>query len=669
MPPEAIAPPRLASTQDKAIPQEYTLSSVSSLIRPSENTLSTRLILDPGLKIVRDLTALEQRLDPSTGYRAGRPIFGPLPDAEKGTASSSSLAGQTLISAMDGTVTTGKRGPKEGESGISFGTAPIASGKSGPQGLSDAEDDNADATNIQPSKGTGSSEPDPTGATSSSASGVQQGNVDPDPSATTNNDPTGPGSPSDNPVNTEVLGAIILPELEIFDPTSQASSAEVEHVAIQSPETALPPHTELGDELSLQTAAQTVNKEIRLDSTVGELSEKSDKSPKAKKTRRVRKETDIPDRSNELNTLLTGLLADLDGKGKGDPNTRKLIDDLFGDFEREEYVVKSGDTLESIATFKLKEPRLAPLLYAINREVLGDVSDHTQVKLKPGTVIRLPHFAEILRFRIHVLGDPMPIFVYTQSAGLDTSDSKAANEQLTYTCRLGDTLTSIAERHPLLRNASLWVLLAKVNNLSTEVDSKSTPIAKLKRGTTLTLPSAEEIAAQNTSNQEQPAQVTFDDRQEPQLGVAPPIVRKKRDRVMVNPIPANVRNSATSFAGNSTLAAHAQEFGPIDARTSKDSTINKVPAYNPTARLITQHDLGEASGRLFLRLEVNHKDNWIPVAEYSVTDNFSGLKLYSINGEYREVPIKLPTRAARELAENDMCANALTYCRKFLSNS
>ena len=59
--------------------------------------------------------------------------------------------------------------------------------------------------------------------------------------------------------------------------------------------------------------------------------------------------------------------------------------------------------------------------------------------------------------------------------------------------RLGDTLRSIAMRHPDLHDVTLWPLLAKKNGLSTEMDSKGAPLAVVIRGAIIAIPTREEI--------------------------------------------------------------------------------------------------------------------------------------------------------------------------------
>ncbi len=59
---------------------------------------------------------------------------------------------------------------------------------------------------------------------------------------------------------------------------------------------------------------------------------------------------------------------------------------------------------------------------------------------------------------------------------------------LKYTVRLGDTLKSVAIKHPALQDVQLWKLLAEVNDLTTDTDAKGAPTAQLKRGTVIKVP-------------------------------------------------------------------------------------------------------------------------------------------------------------------------------------
>ncbi len=86
------------------------------------------------------------------------------------------------------------------------------------------------------------------------------------------------------------------------------------------------------------------------------------------------------------------------------------------------------------------------------------------------------------------------------------------------------------------------------------------------------------------------------------------------------------------------------------------------------SRVVTQDDLGDKKGALKLRLEMKLDNQWLPVVEYNIDDQKSGLKVYDLFGVREVVPLGLNTRAARELAENDITTNAQRYCRRFLKD-
>jgi LysM domain len=93
---------------------------------------------------------------------------------------------------------------------------------------------------------------------------------------------------------------------------------------------------------------------------------------------------------------------------------------------------------------------------------------------------------------------PKPeIKIPTISPVMSASEAPAGKVEMAgsefHTVRLGDTLKSLAMRHPKLSDVSLWALLAEVNSLPTTVDSKGAPEVKLVRGSRIRIPSADEI--------------------------------------------------------------------------------------------------------------------------------------------------------------------------------
>jgi nucleoid-associated protein YgaU len=168
-----------------------------------------------------------------------------------------------------------------------------------------------------------------------------------------------------------------------------------------------------------------------------------------------------------------------------DKATRKDHRLFIEEEPRTRYIVRPGDTLESIARKILHDKRLALLIFRINRSVIRvEYREGNQiVHLKPNTVLQMPTRTEIEIFRATIGSKKM-------------SNKSAAFEETTrinYTVRLGDTLRTVAMRHAALKDATLWRLIAEINGLSTELDADGTPVAKVLRETTLRLPTSEEI--------------------------------------------------------------------------------------------------------------------------------------------------------------------------------
>ena len=190
------------------------------------------------------------------------------------------------------------------------------------------------------------------------------------------------------------------------------------------------------------------------------------------------------------------------------------------------YVVQKADTFESIASQILHDKKLGLLIYLINqRSLVNQVGvDWHNIKLVPGSVLYLPSDEEITDFRStmprgggqssnssaqwhfdqqYVKGiDDRRRNVERLLGALGSSANAKYNSETgrqNVTVRLGDTLRSIALKHPALNDVSLWKLLAKCNNLPTTIDSKGGPLAILTRGMLLQIPGGEEVSAYRAS--------------------------------------------------------------------------------------------------------------------------------------------------------------------------
>lgn len=308
--------------------------------------------------------------------------------------------------------------------------------------------------------------------------------------------------------------------------------------------------------------------EARLDkvdprSTERKLEEEQRKLKEKEKKEKEDEQKELDDKKR-LEALMLAALADKRRKKLEEEQKEKEKSeekDKQRDREkRRKYMVREKDTLQSIAAQQLRDVRLAPLIYEINKEViqLKEEKGKKVVDLKPKQIIWLPSTAEIEDFRKGALsgssraalgGKPAGGASATPGVTADgrkmtaeeeltarfgagwagsagsagaaddvTSDlmesalaasqkrkeniekllgpigkQRPADGRIRYICRLGDTLKSIAIKHPALGDVSLWKLIAQVNNLSTDVDHKGVPVAAISRGATLLIPSAEEI--------------------------------------------------------------------------------------------------------------------------------------------------------------------------------
>jgi trimeric autotransporter adhesin len=162
-------------------------------------------------------------------------------------------------------------------------------------------------------------------------------------------------------------------------------------------------------------------------------------------------------------------------------NEDELKDFVRNFEERRLYQIRKGDTLSSIAEKKLGSNKYLPLLIELNRDIIIFKADGT-ITLQPGCYINLPSQADIARFVS--MGED------ARAAYSNPEDYQSPDFQATYACRYGDNLKTVAKRHPALRDARLWTLLAEVNKLSTRQTDKKVSVEKLKRGQVLIIPSA-----------------------------------------------------------------------------------------------------------------------------------------------------------------------------------
>ncbi|MBK9143898.1 MAG: LysM peptidoglycan-binding domain-containing protein [Candidatus Melainabacteria bacterium] len=453
------------------------------------------------------------------------------------------------------------------------------------------------------------------------------------------------------------------------------------------------------------------------------------------------------------------------------------------DKKRRRYVVKKGDTLESIAEKELRDPRLAALIYDINKKIIPTRDENgKQVAYLPrGLIIWLPSPAESREFRSKLMTGRIGAPDATMGSGTagkyttpeeelaarfgerwdgptdDTNvssdapaeDNKIRDEwmanavakaeqrrknieealgpigprkvkkpdgRLQYVIRLGDSLKSIAMKHPAIKDVSLWKLIAEVNGLTTETDSRGVPTAKVTRGATIALPSNREIAeyrerlglnrAKLIGSASQSGVTTdFASKKCPECG------RLAVSRATICPCGYEFEESevirdaggAGSETGRAPDAATIvlQAAGSIDdaLRTPKQAgdpaagapaptsslesdTVFQTPSISPvlsppkrlwpivhnladTVRLVKSvEELDIETTSMEVALEVKVEEDWQMAVCYEIMENRTYRHDYTSRSGRKSVKIDLPAKAAQELAHNDLTSNWGNYEKK-----
>src|SRR5579885_2070138 len=346
---------------------------------------------------------------------------------------------------------------------------------------------------------------------------------------------------------------------------------------------------------------------------------------------------------------------------------------------RRKYVVKAGDTLESIARVMLKDQSLAELIYQINKRIIPArlVRGKRMLDLRPGLVIFLPASTDIRDYRALAPSAAREEFEYlpavenrqvelspkpgdsegqrkdvtvlmsslarvVENAG--TSASRLSGGRKTYVVRLGDTLKSVAMAHPALRDAALWKLVAEVNHLPVSTSADGVPSAKLVRGSAIEIPTRQEI--ENYYERQ---------RAEKRVPVKP-----------VKPVPlrgpgGTVVQPQLELIQPEEGAALASE--PPEIQSSGDGTASAQIELGEGRRLLCSAR-GEIDMKVQLQLRTGSE--WRTVILYEVTGAGAVRQRHFPDGSYSVFNIDLPPYAVQELVMNDLSANWVAYCRSYV---
>lgn len=276
-----------------------------------------------------------------------------------------------------------------------------------------------------------------------------------------------------------------------------------------------------------------------------------------------------------------------------------------------------------------------------------------------------------------------------------------------YTCRLGDTLRTVAARHPALRDISLWKLLAEVNGLSTEIDGRGKPVAELNRGTILILPTPRQISRFRQRKHQTILPPPSGKTHQTAINAAAQKSRKSPPRPDPEPAPSPSSIPASASSSGSDLGNTAHSKGSAAAEdvsasasfAPSGSAAQPMPACSPTSagcadelpsslagakteemqqagklitqlseccRLIRYGDTDTDGIGFRSRLEVLREHNWCAVLRYEINSRESWRHEFSLNGGRKSTRIDLPPSSAKEMAEREMMSNWKKYCADFL---
>jgi len=416
---------------------------------------------------------------------------------------------------------------------------------------------------------------------------------------------------------------------------------------------------------------------------------------------------------------------------------REMMQDIVRkENHQEKYSVKQPEDLSNIARKKFMNPSIAQLIYELNPNKVDVkwVNGQPVYIARAGVTLVLPSQKQVKEW-LHKKGNvgknnknanqPQGMAGRQQS---QTDDRRANIEKIlgkikdatdtrSYAVRLGDTLRSVAMKHPEMRDVSLWKLLADKNGLPTDVDSKGAPLAILIRGTSIVIPTAEEIeeyrVANNGHRRPEPILVATS-KYEEMVKVATKLCNGCKRLLSSNsnlcpacgfvfaaPEEPTVTSQATTFNlpdapttfsladQNKTMVADVQAVTThVDLASSTGvgsggkveksaealraaATIEEagrlITALSDTCRLIKTEKDVNGKVAFYQQLEVLSESEWMPVLSYEVGQENSVRHEYSRDGRKKTIKIDLPAGAVGEMVENELSSNWQDYCNRYLA--
>jgi len=268
------------------------------------------------------------------------------------------------------------------------------------------------------------------------------------------------------------------------------------------------------------------------------------------------------------------------------------------------------------------------------------------------------------------------------------SKQKPADGRIRYVVRLGDTLKTVAMKHPSLQDISLWPLLAEVNEIPIETDDKGIPQAKLSRGSTVMIPTVEEIQNYRDQHGSKASPAARATKPCPHCGrlssMGAAICGACAHSFNIDSRPPSPGSDAGMVVMQA--AGFVQKPGvPLAKRPAPPDTVDMevapvampAPLYPEGSQLaIVQLDEQTRLTRCMIHgetpstvvvVEVCRDDAWKAVVAYEIFSQSSMRHEYDPKGERKSVRIDLPTEAILELSNNDLKTNWKNYRDRYFA--
>jgi hypothetical protein len=264
--------------------------------------------------------------------------------------------------------------------------------------------------------------------------------------------------------------------------------------------------------------------------------------------------------------------------------------------------------------------------------------------------------------------------------GLGLGSANAESEAAKYTVKLGQQLRNIAQK--LYGDPQLWRLLAGVNDLSTETDHRGEPLAQLRKGQQLILPTAEEIAEFRRTHTRKHLEHT-----ESEEAIVEQIVPMELQEITITDDKSHAmdfspqdqpteQQDATIVAEVAQTAQHPipkaeytkVEVGFEEAGEEIDPlwTANLEPLLLDQFVQIVEAEIYVSDTRgLRVSLQLLHSGDWVTIYDYEIFPDETLIHQYKRTGGRTTTRRSLPAKQTKQLARNHFQNAWQSLCREY----